>query len=55
MEVLGQNIIEVFKDFASQEDLKIFTTSKFYTRKVSRKKILLYEGKFYEAATGLIM
>ncbi len=46
MKALDQNIIEVFKGFVSQEGLKIFITSKFYTHKVSRKEILLREGKF---------
>ena len=46
MEALGRNIIEVFKDFASQEGLEIFITSKFYTCKVSREEILLRGGKF---------
>ncbi len=46
MEVLGQNIIEVFEGFISQEGLKIFIISKFYTCKVSKEEILLHEGKF---------
>ncbi len=46
MEALGQNIIEVFKGFTSQEGLEIFITNKFYTCKVSREEILLREGKF---------
>ena len=46
MKALGQNIIEVFKGFASQEGLEIFITNKFYTREVSREEILLHEGKF---------
>ena len=46
MEALDRNIIEVFEGFASQEGLEIFTTSKFYTRKVSREEILLRGGKF---------
>ncbi len=54
MEALSQNIIEVFKDFTSQEGLEIFTTSKFYTHKVSREEILLHGGKFYGAAAGLV-
>ncbi len=55
MEALGWNIIEVFEGFASQESLKIFITGKFYTCKVSREEILLREGKFYEAAAGLVI
>jgi len=46
MKALGQNIIEVFEGFTSQEGLEIFITSKFYTRKVSREEILLRGGKF---------
>ena len=46
MEALGQNIIEVFKGFTSQEGLKIFIISKFYTYKVSKEEILLRKGKF---------
>ncbi len=46
MEALDRNIIEVFEGFASQEGLEIFTTSKFYTCKVSREEILLRGGKF---------
>ncbi len=55
MESLSQNIIKVFEGFASQEGLKIFTTSKFYTCKVSREEILLHGGKFYKAAVGLVI
>ncbi len=55
MKALDQNIIEVFEGFASQEGLKIFTTSKFYTCKVSREEILLCRGKFYKAVVDLVM
>ncbi len=54
MEVLGQNIIEVFEGFISQEGLKIFIINKFYTCKVSKEKILLHEEKFHEAVAGLV-
>ncbi len=45
MKALGQNIIEVFKGFASQEGLEIFTSS-FTLAKLDREEILLRGGKF---------
>ncbi len=48
-------MIKVFKGFASQEDLKIFTSREVYTCKVNREEILLYEGKFYEVIASLII
>ena len=54
MEALGQNIIEVFKGFASQEGLKIFTSS-FTLAKLVEKRFCYVEESFHRAAAGLVM
>ncbi len=53
MEALGQNIIEVFENFTSQEGLKIFTSS-FTLAKLVEKRFCYVKKSFHEAATGLI-
>ncbi len=53
MEALGQNIIEVFEGFASQEGLEIFTSS-FILTKLVEKRFCYVEKSFHRAAAGLI-
>ncbi len=53
MKVLGQNIIEVFEGFASQEGLKIFTSS-FTLAKLVEKRFCYIKESFHEAITGLV-
>src|SRR6266540_6772316 len=53
MKALGQNIIEVFEDFASQKGLKIFISS-FTLIKLVEKRFCYVEESFHEAATGLV-
>ena len=54
MEALGRNIIEVFKDFASQEGLKIFTSS-FTLIKLVKKRFCYVKESFHEATAGLVI
>ena len=53
MKVLGRNIIEVFKDFASQEGLEIFI-SNFTLAKLVEKGFCFVEESFHGAAAGLV-
>src|SRR6266542_6631595 len=54
IEVLGQNIIEVFEGFTSQEGLEIFISS-FTLAKLVEKRFCYVEESFHGAAAGLIM
>ena len=53
MEALGRNIIEVFKGFASQEGLEIFTSS-FTLAKWIEKRFCYVKKSFHGAAAGLV-
>ncbi len=53
MKALGQNIIEVFESFASQEDLEIFTSS-FTLAKLVEKRFCYVKKSIHEAAISLI-
>ncbi len=53
MEALGQNIIEVFEGFASQEGLKIFTSS-FTLAKLVEKRFCYVEESFHKTVAGLV-
>ena len=53
MEALGRNIIEVFKGFASQEGLEIFTSS-FTLAKLVEKRFYYMKESFHGVAAGLV-
>ena len=54
MEVLSQNIIEVFESFASQEGLEIFT-SNFILAKLVEKRFCYIEKSFHGTAVGFVI
>ncbi len=53
MKALDQNIIEVFKGFASQEGLEIFTSS-FTLAKLVEERFCYVEKNFHGATASLV-